>query len=787
MKRLIQIDNGKILRQISLEKNRYSLGRGTDNDIVFEAGKISRKHAFLVKKGSDYHIVDNESSNHVYVNDEMVNTRKLQSGDRINLSRQVTLLYFSESDSDEKVQYFLKQMWEMVNKKDFLQLKEVTARIISLDSLDNILNLILNEIINLVGAERGFISLVDENGEILSDKSVTCNIVIDKDSRNKSIFSHSVVKRVVKNKEKIFILNTEDSEDDMSKSIIELELRSIMCAPLLFTGKLVGILYVDAPYKLTDFTEIDQFFFSIFADHAAIAIENAKLYENMQKRNYQLREEIRESEERYRQLVELSPDGIIVHSEDKVVFANTTAYKLLSYGDEEIIGKSAFEFIHPQDREIVGERIEKSFADGQSPPIIEEKFVTQDGKEVAVEVAAAPLSYQGKQAMLVVFRDISDKKKMEEERSRIQKLESLGILAGGIAHDFNNILTAIIGNLSLAKLNLDKEDENYSYLAEAEKASLRSKDLAQQLLTFSKGGVPIKKIGFINDMLKDSADFALRGTNIKCEYGIPHDLWAVEVDEGQISRVINNLVMNAQQAMPAGGNIMLKASNERIDDNKLPLEKGDYVKISIEDRGVGIPENILSKIFDPYFSTKQKGSGLGLTICYSIISKHGGYISAKSKPGEGTAVFFYLPAKPEKTPDGKSDKVEIKAGKGKVLLMDDEDIILKVTGRMLELIGYEPCFAKNGKEAVEYYLDAYNNGHPYYAVIMDLTIPGGMGGTEAVKKLLEIDPEVRAIVSSGYSNDPIMASFSDYGFKGFLAKPYRINELGGILEGLTGK
>lgn len=385
-------------------------------------------------------------------------------------------------------------------------------------------------------------------------------------------------------------------------------------------------------------------------------------------------------------------------------------------------------------------------------------------------------------------RDITERKQMEAEIQKAQKLESLGILAGGIAHDFNNIFTAIIGNISLAKMYAKPGLEMYDILTEVEKASLRAKNLTTQLLTFSKGGTPVKKLASVTKLIRDSANFALSGSNVRCEISMPDDLWPVEVDKGQISQVIHHLIINAQQAMPQGGIIRLKAENIAVGKGHyLPLNEGKYIKISLEDEGIGIPQEHLSKIFDPYFTTKQEGSGIGLATAYSIIKNHEGYITAESKLGVGTTFHIYLPASEEKIQLIKDTLTvsPVGSGRGNILVMDDDEIVRIVVDRMLGQCGYEAEFAEDGKEAIELYKKAKESGAPFDAVIIDLVIPAGMGGKEAIQKLLELDPDIKAIVSSGYSDDPVMSNYKEYGFKGALAKPYEITDLRQMLHNVT--
>jgi signal transduction histidine kinase/CheY-like chemotaxis protein len=380
-------------------------------------------------------------------------------------------------------------------------------------------------------------------------------------------------------------------------------------------------------------------------------------------------------------------------------------------------------------------------------------------------------------------KEISERQHMEEELLKIQKLDSVGVLAGGIAHDFNNILTGILGNISVAIMHTTPKSEISQILTNAEKAALHAKDLTMQLLTFSKGGAPLRTSASITDLIKDSTNFMLRGSNVKCEFSLPDELWPVEIDEGQMSQVINNLIINADQAMPGGGNIEISAINVIIRPGDIiPLKKGKYVKVSVKDHGKGITKRNLTKIFDPYFTTKKSGSGLGLSVAYSIVKKHEGYITVMSGPGKGTTFYIYIPASREKIPEKRTLKESLYVGKRNILVMDDEKMVREILSTMLMKLGCEVVCVKDGAEAIIKYKQSKKTGKPFDVVIMDLTIPGGMGGRETIKKLFEIDPEVKAIVSSGYSNDPIMSHYQAYGFSSVIAKPYRIAELSKILR-----
>lgn len=379
-------------------------------------------------------------------------------------------------------------------------------------------------------------------------------------------------------------------------------------------------------------------------------------------------------------------------------------------------------------------------------------------------------------------RDISEKKRGEEEILRGQKLESLGMLAGGIAHDFNNLLTAILGNISLAKSYLSPSDKAFERLDAAARAGERAQELTGQLLTFSRGGAPIKKKASIGEMLRDSVIFALRGSNVQHVFSISDDLWKAEVDGTQMHQVIHSLAMNAIQAMPEGGTVRVEAENVELrGDQVLPLKDGRYIRIAIRDYGVGIDRETLDRIFDPYFTTKDTGSGMGLATAYSIVKQHGGLMTVRSRVGAGSIFYVYLPAAWGKCEEPDAIGETTMPLKGKILVMDDDEMIRDLTMELMKSIGLDAAFAKDGSEAITMYESARQAGSGFDAVIMDLTVPGGMGGKEAVERIRLFDPEVKAIVSSGYSADPIMSEYEKYGFVGALPKPYRISDVTRLL------
>ncbi|MDQ6809133.1 MAG: ATP-binding protein, partial [Verrucomicrobiota bacterium] len=412
---------------------------------------------------------------------------------------------------------------------------------------------------------------------------------------------------------------------------------------------------------------------------------------------------------------------------------------------------------------------------------------SRDGSEYVIEQVASPVRDAKNEVagVVLVFRDITERQRNEAERRKAETLEQLGLLAGGIAHDFNNLLTAIIGNISLASLVLPPGDEMATRLNDAKNASMRARDLAQQLLTFARGGAPIKKTASIGKLIQDTVSFSLRGTHSRSEFAFGPELWPAEIDAGQISQVVANLVVNADQAMPNGGTLYVACDNFCYNSTTVPpitdLLPGDYIRITIRDQGVGIPENCLKRIFDPYFTTKAKGNGLGLATTYSIIKNHNGLITVESQMHFGSTFTLYLPAlRHHELPVEQPRPVttEVITGSGRVLIVDDEEAIRALVEFTLERVGYEVAQAESALEGINLYQQSLDRGERFDAVILDLTLPGGMGGKEALKRLIEIDPTVTAIVSSGYAMDATMSRYQDYGFRGVIAKPYEASELG---------
>jgi signal transduction histidine kinase len=408
--------------------------------------------------------------------------------------------------------------------------------------------------------------------------------------------------------------------------------------------------------------------------------------------------------------------------------------------------------------------------------------------EQRVEERTAALA----QANAALVEQMAERQRMEDELLKVRKIESVGVFAAGIAHDFNNLLTGILGYISLAQVVAKMDTKVLAYMTEAEQACQRATALTQQLLTFAKGGAPVRHTISLVEILKESVGFALRGANVRGDIQIAADLWPVDVDAGQINQVIHNVVLNAVQAMPGGGTVEVRADNIVFEaDAPFPLIEGQYAKITVQDYGCGIPKEVLSNIFDPYFTTKAEGSGLGLTTAYAIVTKHDGYITVTSEMGLGTTIVIYLPASQQALVSAQTRPHIPLSGSGRILVMDDEEVIRNLLRELLETLGYTVECVQDGAEAVAVYQCAQAARQPFAAVILDYTIPGSIGGLETLNHLRAIDPQVKALISSGYANNPVMADWAYYGFSGVVAKPYTLAQLQetlhNVLSGASGE
>jgi PAS domain S-box-containing protein len=475
-------------------------------------------------------------------------------------------------------------------------------------------------------------------------------------------------------------------------------------------------------------------------------------------------------------------DGVITTDTDgMIVMLNKAAEKLTGWKSDDAAGRplsEVFVIVNELTREPCDNPVEKIIKTGDvlelsSPTCL----ISKDGREMVITNSGAPIRDNQSRitGVVLVFRDMTEKQKLSDSMQRAQKLESLGILAGGIAHDFNNMLAGIFGYLEMAqeRATANKTDQIPKYITKALGVFDRAKGLTQQLLTFAKGGTPIRKTIQMTPLIRHSANFALSGSNVTAQFTIADDLWLCDCDENQIGQAIDNIVINGKQAMPMGGKIVISADN--ITDE--PGHPGSFVRISIKDEGIGMPKEILSKIFDPFFSTKEAGHGLGLSTVFSIIKQHEGWIDVESKPGKGSTFQMYIPASQKTVFSGAVPELVEHKGSGTILVMDDEEFMLEIVGNMLQSMGYIVARAKDGKEALAMFTHAEKSGLPFVASILDLTIPGGTGGKETAAAIRKINPHAIVIASSGYSEDPIISNPTEHGFTDRIIKPYRKNQL----------
>jgi PAS domain S-box-containing protein len=507
----------------------------------------------------------------------------------------------------------------------------------------------------------------------------------------------------------------------------------------------------------------------------------------------QAEEKVRQSEQFIRSILDTVDEGFIVIDRNfRILTANKAYCNQVGESCDSVIGRPCYEISHKTHRPCYEEgeecAVRHVFQTGE-PHTALHKHPDAEGSILYVETKAFPVkdSTGAVTSVIETVNNITEKHLLEEEQMKTQKLEAIATLAGGIAHDFNNLLQGVFGYISMAKIMHDQKQDSLDMLEEAEKALRMSVGLTSQLLTFSKGGKPLTKRIALRPVIEKSVKFALSGSRLDYRIQVAEDLWMVEADEGQLGQVIQNLVLNAEQAMPMGGTITITAKNVSPGEKELPpvLQHGNYVVISVIDRGIGIPEEHLPKIFDPYFTTKDKGSGLGLATSYSIIKNHDGLINVKSKIGEGTTFSVYLPAVEVVETSAVTVSGDVKARrKGRILLMDDEGIVRDIAGVMIRSLGHEVELAEDGEKAIDKYRESMKAGRKFDAVILDLTVRGGMGGEEAIKVLLQMDPHIKALVSSGYAESSVIAEYKTIGFKACLTKPYDIVLLNRTLNNL---
>jgi len=489
-------------------------------------------------------------------------------------------------------------------------------------------------------------------------------------------------------------------------------------------------------------------------------------------------------------------DGVVTTDRDGVVtMINKVAEDLIGWPRAEAIGQklaNVFVILDESTREPREDRVAKVFETGGTVQLPGHTLlVAKDGRELSIADSAAPIKDDSGTILgvVLVFRDMTERQRLTEAMYRVQSMDSIGVLAGGIAHDFNNLLTGIFGNVFLARKFAAEGilDQTQDCLSHAMEVFDRAKALTQQLLTFSKGGTPVRRIQEIGTLVRNSAQFALTGSNISANFGIAEDLWLCDCDGSQIGQVVDNLVLNAKQASPGGGKLDVRADNRNMEPGPkgLASHRGNFVEISIHDSGVGMPPEVLSKIFTPFFSTKTTGHGLGLAAVYSIVQHHHGWVEVESERGTGSTFHVFLPADPDSVVDSSkvdSSTHEPVRGSGRILVMDDQKYIATFMSDMLSHLGYAPTTTRDGQEAVEAFRRAEESGDPFRACVLDLTIPGGMGGIETALAIQRIRPDAVLVASSGYSDNPVVLEPKGHGFSASLVKPFRMEDLANVLE-----
>ena len=493
----------------------------------------------------------------------------------------------------------------------------------------------------------------------------------------------------------------------------------------------------------------------------------------------QARAELQEAVRKMTDILEKTSDGFFAVDRDwKFTFVNRQAEKLLDRHREDLIGKDFWVELP----EFTREAFEKNYRRAMSEQVAVEFEASDASGKVWFEL----LAYPSGGGVSVFLRDVTDRKRVEEERLTTGKLESLGTLAGGIAHDLNNLLTVISGNIGLAQIEAPGSPANLlSFLSRAGEAAQHAAQLSNQLLTFSKGGTPLKRVVSISDLVTQAAEFSLHGSNLRSDLDIQAGLWRSPVDPAQIEQVINALIINAREAMPSGGIVRVSARNLEIDANSgLPIRPGRYVQVQVADNGRGIQKRLVTKIFDPYFTTKSTGTGLGLSISYSVVKKHGGLLHLERTSADGSTFTFYLPATDSEppVPEPTLENEIFSFNHQRVLVMDDEAAIRDLTSELLGTLGYKVTTVPDGAEALKKYELAMRTGETFQAVILDATIRGGMGGVATMERLRDLDPNVTAIICSGYSDDAALAEFLTYGFRAALPKPFTRHELANVLQ-----
>jgi PAS domain S-box-containing protein len=568
---------------------------------------------------------------------------------------------------------------------------------------------------------------------------------------------------VVERGESIYRRHLDDrpNRNPVDKALFSAGFHSTFSTPLFCAGRCIGTLNAAAT-SADGLGPVTRRLIELLAPRLAFGIHASIIHD-----------QLRESEARFRDVFATVGDGILVADigTRRLVMANPAICKLLGRSPDELLG-STIDLIHPPEQFDEVLRTFVAMLEGRIDHALGIPMLRSDGTVVSVDVTARSTTLSGQPCMVGAFRDASARREREQEQVQMQKLESIRTLAAGIAHDFNNLLTGLVGNMSLVQAHVEEGSEAREWLAEAQRAAVRATGLTRQLLTFARGGAPIRRAIDVVPVVRDSANLACAGTNVCCTFQLTEQKIIVLGDDGQLAQVVQNLVRNAVDAMPGGGTVEIRA---RV-DSRGTEQRSPEVCIEVVDHGVGIRPEVLDRIFVPFFTTKSGGSGLGLAVAYSVVQSHGGRINVSSVPGNGTTFQVFLPLTEHAAPSEPTD-VTAKAGQGRILIMDDQDVVRRVAERILMQAGYTTHAVANGSEAVDAYRKAWAGNARFDAAILDLTVPGAMGGREAAAIILAVDPKARLIVSSGYSDEAEMSAHAEHGFQAVLPKPYNATQL----------
>jgi PAS domain S-box-containing protein len=641
---------------------------------------------------------------------------------------------------------------------------------------NELLDYTLNEAIELTGSKIGYIYYFNEATEEFTlntwSKDVMKECSVGEKQTVYSLSKIGIWGEAVRQRKPIMI-NDFNAPNPLKRGLPKghAPLRKFITVPVFSGQQIVAVIGV--ANKENDYDDSDVRQLSIMMDVVWKMVEVRNVIENKKLLG---------------EMLDNAPGAVIIYQlkSGRLLYVNNRVHTLYGYTKDEMLNLTINDIMADssmKDTAVMSDNIDK-----KGETVIETRHKRADGSIFPLEVFAKRVVFNDNEAILSIAADITERKKLEieheklnDELNRMERLNSLGILAGGIAHDFNNLLGGVFGYIDLARTK-SRDSEVTEFLSNAMNTIEHARSLTGQLLTFAKGGAPVKKQAALFPFVKEIVQYCLNDTGVECEYVVPQDLWIVEYDKNQIRQVIENIVINAIQAMPCGGLIRLKAVNCTIGADKPGLTPGRYIKISITDSGSGIQPELLQKIFDPFFTTKSSGHGLGLSTSFSIINKHAGTIQVESVLNQGTTFSIYLPAVNDVSSVAPVQESVRDTGGGLIIIMDDEKMIRDTTSALLKAIGYTVECKERGEAVLEYYNELLKQNRSVVAMIFDLTIPNGMGGKATITELRKVNKDIPVFVASGYAEDPVMSNPKEYGFTASICKPFRLDELKKMLD-----